>query len=105
MKTFKQHQAIPKVDKKTGMYRYPKYKNKPGGYADSKDIPEEFWPKVKIIIDSEQSKDQLLKAIEHIHYSDVDNDYMAVNSLMHLYLFPGSIEVKPDYDFNLGDQR
>lgn len=59
----------------------------------------------QIIVDSEQSKDQILKALEYLHYEDIDTDLMAVNSLVHHYLFPGSIEVNPDYDFNVGQQR
>ena len=106
MKTFKQHKCIPKIDKETGIYRYPKDKTKPSGYADSKDIPPEYWSKIKFIVDSEQSKDQLLKALEYIHYlGEIDSDLMAVNILMHMYLFPGSVEVRPDYNFDVGSER
>ena len=105
MKTFQEHKNIPKTDKKTGLFKYPKDKKKPGGYSDAKDIPTEYFPKVKIIVDSEQSKDQILKALEYLHYADIDTDLMAVNGLVHLYLFPGAVEVKPDYDFNVGEQR
>lgn len=105
MKTFDEHKKIPKLDESTGLYRYPTDESKPGGYVEAKDIPPEFFPKIKIIVDSEQSKDQILKALEYLHYEDIDTDLMAVNSLVHHYLFPGSIEVNPDYDFNVGQQR
>lgn len=97
MKTKKQTSDIPKLDKKTGLYKYPKEIN----MRTSK-----YFPMVKIVVDSEQSKQQILNAIEYIHNLEcIDSDFMAVNSLMHLYLYPDSVEVRPDYDFNLGAQR
>jgi hypothetical protein len=89
---------IPKKDKKTGMYVYPEN-------AEAKNIPVNFFPKVKIITDSEESKEQLLKALEYIHnLSCIDPNFIPVNGLMHLYLFAESVEVKPNYNFNLGEQ-
>ena len=89
----------PEKDQETGMYVYPKN-------VDPKKIPSNFWPKIKIVVDSEESKEQMLKAIEYIHCLEcIDPNFMPVNSLMHLYLFPDSVEVKSDYDFDLGEQR
>ena len=83
--------------KKHGMYVHP---------AEPDRAHDQYFPKIKIITDSEDSKEQLLKALEYIHNLNcVNSDYIAVNSLMHYYLFPGSIEVKPDYDFDPGPQR
>lgn len=88
---------IPKLDKKTGLYKYPEVINSRSA---------KYFPMVKIIVDSEQSKEQILNAIEYIHNLEcVNSDYMAVNSLMHLYLYPDAVEVRPDYDFNLGEPR
>jgi hypothetical protein len=100
MKTKKQKlNEIPRLDKKTGLYRYPK---------DLRALPNlaSYFPKVKIVVDSEQSKEQVLKAIEYIHYLEcIDSDFMAVNAFMHLYLFPGSVEVDPNRDFDYGPHR
>ena len=46
MKTYKEYSMIPKMDKKTGLYKYPVDKSKPGGCCDAKDIPPEFFPKI-----------------------------------------------------------
>jgi hypothetical protein len=39
---------------------------------------------MKIIVNTEQEKLDLIKAIEHIHYSDIDTDIPMVNKLAHL---------------------
>ena len=95
---------MPKLDRKTGLYKYPREK-KGKHNIDVARIPTEYFPKIKIIVDSEQSKEQVLKALEHLHSSDIDTDLIAVNSLVHTYLFPDLVQVKPDYDFNPGKQR
>jgi len=49
----------------------------------------------KIIVPTEQDKQQLLAAFEYIHYlSDIDPDYMAVNTIMHIYTRPDLIEIQ-----------
>lgn len=50
---------------------------------------------MKIIVDSEQEKAELLEAIEYIHYLRcVDTDHSPmVNRLVHMYLAPELIEV------------
>lgn len=87
----------PKKDNRTGLFMYP-----PG-----EEMPDpEFFPKIRIIVDSEQSKEQLLRAIEYIHYLGcIDSDYIAVNCLMHHYLYPDSIEVNPEQNFDYGEMR
>ena len=48
----------------------------------------------EIVVPTEHDKEQLLKAFEYIHYlEDIDPDYMAVNTIMHLYLRPDKIKV------------
>ena len=87
----------PSIDKETGMYMYPK---------NTENISDNFWSKIKIIVNSEGSKQQVLKALEYIHNLEcIDSDFMPVNSLMHLYLYPDSVEVKPDYNFDYGKPR
>lgn len=103
IKKFKENieYVSPLKDDETGLYIYPGEDNE----VKAKDIPSEYFPKVKIIVDSEQSKEQILKALEYIHYlSCIDSKFMAVNSIMHMYLFPDSVEVNVDYNFDYGKQ-
>lgn len=48
----------------------------------------------KIIVQTQHDKDELLKAFRYIHnLREIDVDYMAVNTIMHIYLTPELIEV------------
>ena len=50
-----------------------------------------------ILVSSEYDKEQLLKAFEYIHdCRGIDTDYMAVNTIAHLYLQPDNIIVTKD---------
>jgi len=44
------------------------------------------WTKYKIIVPTLEDKEELEKAFEHIHYSDIDTDNIVVNQLAHEYL-------------------
>lgn len=62
--------------------------------TDTKDLP---FTKYRIIVPTIKDKTELESAFEHIHYSDVDTDNIAVNQLIHEYLTPeitGSPETK-----------
>jgi len=49
----------------------------------------------EIVVNSEYAKEQLLMALEYLHYlRGIDTDYVAVNELTHLYLSPELITVK-----------
>jgi len=52
------------------------------------DYPENKWPwtKYKIIVPTEEDRQELMKGFEHIHYSDVDTENIVVNQLIHEYL-------------------
>lgn len=54
-------------------------------YNDYKDDQYPF-VKYKIIVPSQEDKEELMAAFEHIHYSDIDTDFIAVNQLAHEYL-------------------
>lgn len=73
-----------------GLERYPEdYNGQPGD-------PEPNWIKpIKIIVQNERDKQQLLLAFQYLHDQDIDTDLMAVNYLVHMYLEPDSIEVCP----------
>lgn len=49
---------------------------------------------ITVLVDSEEEKQELLEASEHIHYSDVDTDIPMVNTLAHWYMAPFLIKVK-----------
>ena len=50
--------------------------------------PDNEWPwtKYKIIVPTEEDRQELMKGFEHIHYSDVDTENIVVNQLIHEYL-------------------
>ena len=52
------------------------------------DYPENNWSftKYKIVVPTEEDRQELMKGFEHIHYSDVDTENIVVNQLIHEYL-------------------
>jgi hypothetical protein len=51
------------------------------------DYPDEWvYTKYKIIVPTEEDRQELMKGFEHIHYSDVDTENIVVNQLIHEYL-------------------
>jgi len=44
------------------------------------------YTKYKIIVPTEDDKGEIIKAFDHIHYSNIDTDLIAVNQLSHEYL-------------------
>lgn len=56
---------------------------------------------LKIIVDSEWSKHQLLLTSEYIHdLSQIDTEIKGVNTIAHLYLNPELIEVQDEHSKN-----
>lgn len=53
---------------------------------DNKKIEDVKWTKYKIVVPTQEDRQELMKAFNHIHYSDVDSNFVAVNQLMHEYL-------------------
>ena len=51
------------------------------------------WTKYKIVVPTEQDKKDLMDAFEHLHYADIDTDFVPVNQLVHEYLDGRSIVV------------
>lgn len=49
---------------------------------------ETNWTKYKIVVPTEKDKLDLEEAFEHLHYTDCDTDFVAVNQLIHEYLTP-----------------
>lgn len=81
---FTKHQSIRNPNLIDGMVRYDESKE------------EQQWVTIdEIIVPTEFDKEQLLKAIKYIHYlRNIDTDYMAVNTLVHIYENPDLIKVK-----------
>jgi hypothetical protein len=52
---------------------------------EDKEIP---WTEYKIVVPTLEDKLELEEAFEHLHYSDVDTENIAVNQLIHEYLTP-----------------
>lgn len=55
-------------------------------YDDFEDISKVDWTKFKIIVPTEEDKEEIIEAIRHIHYADIDTDFVTVNQLAHEYL-------------------
>jgi len=43
------------------------------------------WVKFRVIAETEEDKQELLKAFKHIHDANIDTEFIAVNQLAHLY--------------------
>ncbi len=55
---------------------------------DDKPIKDIRWTKYKIVVPTEQDKNDLEEAFEHLHYTDCDTNNVPVNQLIHEYLTP-----------------
>lgn len=53
---------------------------------DDKPVSDIKWTRYKIVVPTEADRQELMAALEHIHYSNVDTNYVAVNQLIHEYL-------------------
>lgn len=60
---------------------------------DDKDIKDIQWTKFKILVPTDEDKEELIKAFKHIHDSDIDTNFVAVNQLVHQYLEDNNIVV------------
>jgi hypothetical protein len=52
----------------------------------TKPTSEVEWTKYVIVVPTEADRQELMLAFEHIHYSDIDTENVAVNQLAHEYL-------------------
>lgn len=76
------------------MKKYQDYKN----IDDGKDLSQNElnsidWTKFKIIVPTEDYKQELMEAFEHIHNSNVDFEYVTINQLIHEYVHGNNIIV------------
>ncbi len=70
------------------MKRYEDFKSESNNtdYLAQEELKNVRWTKYKIVVPTLEDKEELEKAFEHIHYSDIDTDNVAVNQLAHEYL-------------------
>lgn len=70
------------------MKRYEDFKSESNNtdYLTQEELKNVRWTKYKIVVPTLEDKEELEKAFEHIHYSDIDTDNIAVNQLAHEYL-------------------
>ncbi len=74
-------------NKKESMKKYDDYKtDKSKRDLTKEELNKIDWTKYKIIVPTEKDKKELEAAFEHIHYSDIDTDFITVNQLAHEYL-------------------
>ncbi len=86
------------------MKKYQDYKlEKPDGRKKTKskldvmlsqeELSKIKWCRFKIVAETEEDRDELMEAFQHIHYADIDTDFITVNQLAHQYLEPNNIVV------------
>ena len=64
-------------------------------YDESAGDNQKWCTITEIVVPTEHDKDQLLKAFDYIHnLPTIDSDYIAVNTIMHMYLYPDKIKVR-----------
>lgn len=69
------------------MKRYEDFKNESNeNNLTKEELGKVIWTKYKIVVPTVEDKLELEKAFEHIHYSNIDTDNIAVNQLAHEYL-------------------
>lgn len=70
------------------MKRYDDFKspNNDTPYLTKEEMANVKWAKYVIVVPTEEDREELMDAFEHIHYSDIDTDNVAVNQLAHEYL-------------------
>lgn len=64
-------------------------------YIDENENDQKWVTITEIVVPSQEDKDQLLKAFEYIHnLRTIDTDFLAVNTIIHMYETPERIKVK-----------
>jgi hypothetical protein len=54
-------------------------------YNEDDSLPDVYPRVTKIVVPDEYSRIQVMLALRHLHDSDIDTDYMAVNEIVHCY--------------------
>jgi len=79
------------------MIRYEDYKaDKERLDLNKEELAKVKWTKFKIIVPTDKDKDELIEAIEHIHFADIDTEFVTVNQIAHEYLEGNNIIVSEE---------
>jgi hypothetical protein len=79
------------------MRRYEDYKSDKDKLDLSIDeLAKVKWTKFKIVVPTEADKDELIEAIEHIHFAEIDTEFVTVNQIAHEYLEGNNIIVSEE---------
>jgi len=55
-------------------------------YTDYKeDCSDVKWTKFKIVVPTQEDRQEVMEAMSHIHDADIDTDFVTVNQLCHEY--------------------
>jgi len=68
------------------MKKYQDYSKNENDDLTTEEFENIDWTKFKIIVPTLKDKIELEEAIKHIHYANIDTDYITVNQLAHQYL-------------------
>jgi len=79
------------------MRRYEDYKSDKDKLDLSIDeLAKVKWTKFKIVVPTEADKDELIEAIEHIYFAEIDTEFVTVNQIAHEYLEGNNIIVSEE---------
>jgi len=93
--------GIKKYDEFDRMKRYEDYKtDNTSEHLTESEMKDVDWTRYKIIVPTEDDKNELMKAFEHFHNSNIDTDFIAVNQLAHEYLEESKNIIVSDEIFN-----
>lgn len=71
--------------KKKTLQKYSDFTKSNSDLSDD-EIKKIIWTKYKIVVPTEKDRQDLMEAFRHIHYSQVNSDFVTVNQLIHEYL-------------------
>lgn len=74
--------------------RYSDFKEDPKREdLTQREIDKIKWTKFKIVVPTEEDKNEIMEALKHFHDNQFDSDYITANQLAHEYLNGSSILV------------
>jgi len=69
------------------MKKYSDYqKNKIRSFLTEEEMKKVEWTKFKIVVPTEEDKQEIMDAFHHFHNSNIDTEFVTVNQLAHQYL-------------------
>ena len=70
------------------MKRYEDYKklDNKSEYLTKEEMDSIRWTKYKIVVPTEEDREEIMEALEHFHDEGYDSDFITANQLAHEYL-------------------